>query len=376
MRSRQLAYRMLIVNPRLVFAEPRPLIQSCFLSISIHVGSFMRFSRKRFGFTLVELLVVIAIIGVMVGLLLPAVQAAREAARRMSCGNNMKQLGLALHNYHDTHQKLVYAVLQSGSPSVGSAVAGPGRVLNHKGWLSVLPFIEQQPLYDLHDPRVASGTYFTGTSTISGPRPGQPGNRNDVVVSTIISAFLCPSDPNPQAYATTTSAHYSISPGNTQLTGAYTNYDFSVTGTHATANLWGRENVNTRRMFGHGDSPRFRDLIDGTSNTVMVVETVRAHHNGVPPTWGYAKWVGDGVDLAYGPGINHLGPCCGWDNPPNARALRPNILANWGSPGSLHPGGCQITLADGSVRFVSASIDLITRQRLAQVGDGQPLGEF
>lgn len=134
--------------------------------------------------------------------------------------------------------------------------------------------------------------------------------------------------------------------------------------------------MNSRRMFGHDDGPRFRDVIDGTSNTVMLVETVRANHNGLPPAWGYSKWVGDGVDLAYGPGINSLGPCCGWDPTPNARVFRPNILAHWGTPGSLHPGGCQITLADASVRFVSASIDLITRQRLAQVGDGQPLGEF
>lgn len=155
-------------------------------------------SHRRSGFTLVELLVVIAIIGVMVGLLLPAVQAAREAARRMSCGNNMKQLGLALHNYHDTHQKMVYAALQSGSITVGTAVPGAGRVLNHKGWLSVLPFIEQAPLFDLHDSRLASGAYVRGANTISGPRPGEPGNVNDVVVSSIISAFLCPSDPIPR----------------------------------------------------------------------------------------------------------------------------------------------------------------------------------
>ncbi len=328
------------------------------------------------GFTLVELLVVIAIIGVLVGLLLPAVQAAREAARRMSCSNNMKQLGLALHNYHDTHQKMVYAVLQSGSVDAGSAAPGPERVLNHKGWLSVLPFIEQQGLFDMFDSRLSTGAYARNPNTVSSPRPGEAGNPNDVVVSTLLTAFLCPSDANPEQYATVTSANYSISPGTTTLQGSHTNYDFSVSRRSNSAPRWGAESANTRRMFGHDDCPKFRDLLDGTSNTVMLIETLRFLHNGVTPAWGYVRWVGDGIDLAYGPGINHLGPCCGWDATPNARPMVRNRLAHWGSPGSLHPGGCQITMADGSVRFISETVDLVTRQRLAQVGDGQPLGEF
>ncbi len=334
------------------------------------------FRKRNLGFTLVELLVVIAIIGVLVGLLLPAVQAAREAARRMSCGNNMKQLGLALHNYHDTHQKMVYAVLQSGSVETGTAMPGAGRVMNHKGWLSVLPFIEQQALFDMFDSRLATGAYSRGSNSVAGPRPGEPGNANDVVVSTILNSFLCPSDPNPESYASTGSAHYSISPGTTTLQGSLTNYDFSVSRRSSSTPRWSADNANSRRMFGHNDSSRFRDLLDGTSNTVMIVETIRLYHDGVTPSWGHVRWVGDGIDLAYGPGINFLGPCCGWDATPNARPMTRNRLAGWGSPGSLHPGGCQITMADGSVRFVSETVDRITRERLAQIGDGQPLGEF
>src|ERR671912_555830 len=103
---------------------------------------------RRRGFTLVELLVVIAIIGILVALLLPAVQAAREAARRMQCGNNLKQLGLALHNYHDTFKVFPPALLNSGHVSAGYVTANfPEGPRNHSGHLFLLPFIEQTTLH-------------------------------------------------------------------------------------------------------------------------------------------------------------------------------------------------------------------------------------
>ena len=337
----------------------------------------MQSVQARKAFTLVELLVVIAIIGVMVGLLLPAVQAAREAARRMSCSNNMKQLGLALHNYHSAHNRFPYSAAGIGSIEAGNAIPGPNRIRNHRGWLLMLPFVEQQALYDLANLSAATGSYVrSGTAgTIGGPLPGQPGNPNDIVVSTPVQTFLCPSDANPTNYATTGSSFYSISPGTTTLQGAYTNYDFSIRRTSSTANTFSTEDPLTRRMFGFNDSSRFRDIVDGTSNAIALCETLRGTHDGVPQTWGYTKWVGNGVDPAYSLGINDL-RCCAWDAIPFNRPRTPLRLASWSVSGSLHPGGAQFTLGDGSVRFISQNIELVTLQRLAFISDGQVLGEF
>ncbi|TWU26594.1 Type II secretion system protein G precursor [Novipirellula galeiformis] len=333
--------------------------------------------RSRRGFTLVELLVVIAIIGVLVGLLLPAVQAAREAARRMSCSNNMKQIGLALHNYHSAFNRFPYSTSGAGSIDSGSAIPGLTKVRNHRGWLGLLPYIEQQALYDQADMSLATGAYERDTSkaTLSGPKPGQPGNANDIVVSTAVEAFLCPSDSNSTHYSDTSSAHYSISPGSTTLKGAYTNYDFSIRRTFNSGVIWSEDAMTTRRMFGFDDSSRMRDLTDGTSNTVAVCETLRNIIDGVAATWGYSKWVGHGVDIVWSRGIND-NECCGWTSPPYAQQRLPSRLGEWGTSGSLHPGGAQYTLGDGSVRFISESIDYTTLQRLAYIADGQVLADF
>lgn len=340
----------------------------------------MRASSSRSAFTLVELLVVIAIIGVMVGLLLPAVQAAREAARRMQCSNNLKQLALGLHNYHGAFNMYPYSVAKSGALSgsaAGGAVPGADEIRNHRGWISVLPFIEQQAVYDLADMRLPASSHKRAAcpGTVPNPLPGQPGNRNDEVVSTVINTFLCPSDPNPETYATVSSADYAISPSSTSRQGAFTNYDFSVQRTDATDENWDRKNMQTRRMFGQNVNSKIRDVTDGTSNAVMLLESTRLMWNGAAQTWGYSKWVGHGIDIAYAEGINFR-LCCSWTTPPFANPQVSNRLAHWGTVGSVHPGGAQAALGDGSVRFISENTDLVTLQRLAYISDGQPLSEY
>ncbi len=142
---------------------------------------------RRRAFTLIELLVVIAIIAILIALLLPAVQQAREAARRSTCKNNMKQIGLALHNYHDTHRVFPYA-----SSHQGRACTTARSILNHKGWLMLLPFIDQAPLYNKFNFSIAASTSaVSGTGTVVGV-PGT-GNENDFVVSREIPVFTCPS---------------------------------------------------------------------------------------------------------------------------------------------------------------------------------------
>lgn len=324
------------------------------------------------GFTLVELLVVIAIIGILVGLLLPAVQAAREAARRMSCGNNLKQLGLALHNYHSANNRFPFSAGLSGAIETGSAVAGPNRVRNHRGWLGMLPFIEQQPLYNMADTSLAMSGHIRGggAGTIGGPLPGAPGNANDIVVSTVVPSFLCPSDPGPTNDANTTDTNYAIAPGSTTRQGAYTNYDFSVRRTSNNASNYQNEDMATKRMFGHNTSSKFSDISDGTSNAIALCETLRSVHDGRPQTWGFTKWVGHGVDPAYSLGIND-NLCCAWTSPPFTRPVSPAILGAWSTTGSTHTGGAQFAFGDGSIHFLSDSMDLVTLQRLAYVADGQ-----
>ncbi|MDP6554755.1 MAG: DUF1559 domain-containing protein, partial [Pirellulaceae bacterium] len=147
----------------------------------------VRIGRKTRGFTLVELLVVIAIIGILVALLLPAVQAAREAARRMSCSNNLKQIGIALHNYHDTYKTFPPDAIWWG----GNRKTGLSRTTNNAGvsggqrnytWIAlILPFMEQQPLHDRIDFKV--------------PGLRQNIGNNTELQSVVLPAFLCPSDP-------------------------------------------------------------------------------------------------------------------------------------------------------------------------------------
>ncbi len=141
------------------------------MSNSLPVG------RHRRGFTLVELLVVIAIIGILVALLLPAVQAAREAARRMQCSNNLKQIGLALHNYHDANNTFPMAYFVYIDPAHNNINIGTWGVMT-------LPFLEQLPLYDKYNPKVPAANEF-----------GPAGQANVAIIQTPLPAFICPSAP-------------------------------------------------------------------------------------------------------------------------------------------------------------------------------------
>ena len=152
------------------------------------------------GFTLIELLVVIAIIAVLIALLLPAVQQAREAARRTQCKNNLKQLGLALHNYHDTH----------GTLPIGSGITDPGGVGGRRqsGFVGMLPFIEQAPLY-----QQISGTYTNSGGTTWGPFQCEPWNTSYTPFTAKIPGFLCPSDADTTAGGAIGKTNYMFSRG-------------------------------------------------------------------------------------------------------------------------------------------------------------------
>lgn len=313
--------------------------------------------RESRGFTLVELLVVIAIIGVLVALLLPAVQAAREAARRSQCGNNLKQIGLAMHNYHDVHNALV-------SRTGGTQGPSPWHDSNNgqlSGWIGLLPFMEQGPLWN----EISGGVEYPpgpgGRATPFGPMAWSNDYRP---FRQQVPTLLCPSD-----------ATGAQRPANTQ---GRSNYRFS-SGDTINNNAYDQP---TRGPFGYHYYTRFAEATDGLSNTIAVGEAVidigsrmvrsgtarnvgPVHEN---PTLCLATAVGgrylDGVsmhveDVRWADGRplwNGLSTVL----PPNS----PSCMADdrgwqWGlwSASSYHPGGVNVVMLDGSVHFISETIN-------------------
>lgn len=309
---------------------------------------------SRRGFTLIELLVVIAIIAILIALLLPAVQQVREAARRTQCKNNLKQLGLALHNYHDT--ALTFP------PSAVGRCSTP--LLNTNGLSFLLPYFDQGPLYNSMN---FSGAFSTYVSMGVGAATSDPTtNGNAAAVKTVLTALVCPSDSGTVLLAEAT-AHYGISATNTGSGGAKTSYDFITAPYYNTCENWATYSSTTRRMFGDSSKCQISAITDGSSNTVAIAETTFTVYNGRNSAWGYRGWVMPGIDLA-GQRIND------W-----TYTGQPSIvgrLGSWSRPGSLHTGGMHVLMADGAVRFISENMDTTTRQRLAYIADGAVLGEF
>ncbi|PQO27801.1 DUF1559 domain-containing protein [Blastopirellula marina] len=282
--------------------------------------------RARSGFTLVELLVVIAIIGVLIALLLPAVQQAREAARRMQCTNNEKQLGLALHNYHDTFKAFPPAYLYRG----GSGKANYGWATN------ILPYIEQTALYDALEPgRVPLYLRYTSSATA----------QEKAWLQTSIDGYRCPSDVTPKL-------NNKIKFGGTnQFDIATSNYVCNL-GTTATNGT-----VESDGVFYGNSFLGLKDIIDGTSNTLLIGERDGGPSKVSGTSFYAAVWagVGSNSDIGYS-GVGRTGLRSGFTiNFDYAAAGAP---ANMGKGmSSLHPGGLNILLCDGSVRFLQENAD-------------------
>lgn len=282
------------------------------------------------GFTLVELLVVIAIIGILVALLLPAVQAAREAARRMQCTNNLKQLGLAFHNYHDTHKKF---------PPTGT-----GTVENVRwAWGTlILPFIEQGPLYDRLNP-AQNGT-MTGHPTPYDdpaiPAASGAGRVAADAMQTRLNAFICPSE----GMVNDGLARFFTSPrvrGNDRQL-ALSNY--SINESVAPPEAPGTTGVDM--------SATMAEIIDGTSNTLLLVEKDQTMRRA--GTWVFMR------STTASTGFRSI-------YPPNASSLDANGNPQNDSPqcsrymvGSRHPGGLNAVMCDASVQFISQTIEAVT----------------
>ena len=302
--------------------------------------------RVRQGFTLIELLVVIAIIAVLIALLLPAVQQAREAARRSQCQNNLKQIGLALHNYHDTY----------GCFPMGNIARFDGSTMRGDGWTwhaRILPQLEQ-------------GNIYEKVSHVMGTDAGQvPSTEQALAVTTKIEAFQCPTHPSQDItdHGLTTIKHSTYN-------------GFAGTNCFNADHLDEPTDVGYRGdgMFCLNKCYRFGDIPDGSSNTLMVGEVVQ-DFDGTGPMPGSDRWYNFAENSDDNPPSDiseYL--VAAESNDPINRRNPPHNDGEWA--GSYHTGGAYFLIGDGTVRFISENISMTTYQSLATRAGGEVVGEF
>ncbi len=343
----------------------------------------LKFGKKSRAFTLIELLVVIAIIAVLIALLLPAVQQAREAARRTQCRNNLKQLGLALHNYVDITGFLPPGHMWASNASDAEATG--------TGWLwgvHILPQLDQAPLYNLID--------FNSKCCLQTPvSPGEI--QNAALVQKTLPIFLCPSDIAPKVASTPAfdGVHPQAVTSYCGNGGSFDNSHYNEDGPQHANGLF----VRFRLPSATTTSPACRklsEITDGTTNTFMTSEStwaISVSNEGTAGNVGRKRFYGSGAgsNRSINEGDVPM-------NPPNSAAN--NIIRR--AACSLHVGGSHFGMADGSVRFVSENINHTGRlwaqrntpntgdpfdfqrggqgyglyQRLWSIADGIVLGEF
>ena len=344
--------------------------------------------NPRRGFTLVELLVVIAIIGTLVGLLLPAVQAARESARMSQCSSNLKQIGIALHNFHDARG--FFPPAQVSDPSV-TCCTGPGW-----GWGTfILPYVEESGIYVNFKPNFiypapsdTNTLAAVGASSTLAP-----------LVKTGMPIYLCPSDPQGPLTSTQTENkdERRILSGGQSVRYGRSNYILSMSGSSISNDL------RSTKLDGIAFSTSrvtFKDVTDGTGSTLAAGERVDAVSGGGRGTGGTTEWGPNGG--SFNATIAPINPASavwaganlfGYANPDGYNgSLHRGMIWNGGSTfygindfstvnaskgySSNHPGGASFVYADGSVRLLTQDIDATTLSRLANRMDGSVLGAY
>lgn len=345
--------------------------------------------RKKRGFTLIELLVVIAIIAILVALLLPAVQQAREAARRTECKNKLKQLGIALHNYHD-----VYRCLPMASGRNNGANWGSGR--RHSGFVGMLPFMDQGPLFDLIK-NGGTAASWRGNINYQGFK-FVPWDNNHKAVRVTMPGLLCPSDGDTAEQNPRGKTNYMFSRGDTAWDH---NPGWNGNGGRGLRGAFVGGNRDT------ASGRRFRDFSDGTSNTIAMGERIKGKVGGnsiklgatairvmqrdyrSDPSVAFTRVQSGGVytgdvrhDMRRWAGTRWMDGCPSFTG--MTTILGPNkpsvTQGTWDchdgifDPTSHHPGGAQVVLADGSVRFINDSIDTGNLQAPSPVHGASPYG--
>ena len=340
-------------------------------------------SRNRRAFTLIELLVVIAIIGVLIGLLLPAVQKVREAANRLRCQNNLKQIGLALHAYHDAAESFPTGCrhnVRSGA--------------NWRAYL--LPYLEQNNLYQQLD--FSSAGDFSGYGQPYGT-PSFPG-KNVVLTNLILPVYKCPSTNMPDIFSQANNFTMGQIHSYIGISGASPDPAGRLGGSVCTCTSYGNMVLANTGMMTVNNAIRIADCTDGTSNTLMVGEQSGSVGTQDLRNWYVGGWAGAAMDGGYFSG-GPAGPltdsfsrwCPTGSGPVNAFTTAITVVAyrinSRTAPGpaafsysantilnSSHPGGINGLMTDGSVRFFSDGMDFPTFQNVCVRDDGIPIGDY
>ncbi len=294
-------------------------------------------NRKR-GFTLIELLVVIAIIAILIALLLPAIQQAREAARRTECKNNLKQMGIALHNYHDIHVSF---------PAGFSSAGGP----HSTSWMvAILPHMEMQNIYDEYNLTV--NWWHSSNQTARGRQ---------------VNAYHCPSAP--QGLLSNAPADFGRR-GNYAANAGVGTYSRGTAIPHTTG-------LTELGPFHVNSFSRIRDVTDGTSNTAAVAEILHSRGNG-----SRGAYSSDGGSIMYTHSFPPNNPTADLtERCANEPAFGTPCTASGAGPHRLtarskHTGGAQMLLCDGSVRFVPDAVAQTTWERLGGMADGEVVDQY
>jgi prepilin-type N-terminal cleavage/methylation domain-containing protein len=380
------------------FADyPASVLDDPFFDLISHGRTAMqsKLPRVRSAFTLIELLVVIAIIAILIALLVPAVQKVRAAAARTQCINNLKQLGLSVHSFHDVAKRFPAALIHPGWHSSASPTAPPYKgpevsytapytVYNHSGFIALLPYIEQGPLHKQYNYQyVGSSRNGNGSTAVTGPDGpgGYTTNPNRAVANTHLAVMTCPSDDMPPPQVTSSDA------GTTAAYERYnvrrSNYLFNIGNNIDQTGFWESQGLNLRGPFGINGGATMTSIKDGTSNTIAIGESKQLHgSSSYGPYWGAGLHTAvtgrisgtadptQPVANCWKPNYSYyFDPACGTVS--TNQTLR-QLQYAWGF-GSWHGGITNFVFCDGTVRSINDNITAANWIAIGTASGGEPV---